>query len=244
MPLIGAQGPGSNISWRGNLDEYPDEFNFPEVIDVLPGDPGISTSQTITGINYKAGVTAVGSACSVRVTPYNDETQTYGTPTDFLPATVDNPVIIRNNDIVELQILTEAASGRNDYNRVYPTTVTIGTRPSVEWSVTTYPLDDIPDPFSFNGLTNLETNTLTVSNTVTVTGIDDVIGVDIFIVSTTRELSINGGPFGSTGKIFDGDTLQLRNTTTNTYSTSLVTTVQLGNTTEDFILVTRAADTS
>ena len=244
MPLIGAQGPGSNISWRGNLDEYPDEFNFPEVIDVLPGDPGISTSQTITGINYKTGVTAVGSACSVRVTPYNDETQTYGTPTDFLPAPEDNPVIIRNNDKVELQILTEEASGRNDYNRVYPTTITIGTRPSVEWSVTTYPLDDIPDPFSFNGLTNLETNTLTVSNTVTVTGIDDVIGVDIFIVSTTGELSINGGPFGSTGKIFDGDTLQLRNTTTNTYSTSLVTTVQLGNTTEDFIIVTRAADTT
>lgn len=244
MPLIGAQGPGSNISWRGNLDEYSDEFNFPEVINVLPGDPGISTSQTITGINYKAGVTAVGSACSVRVTPYNADTQTYGTPTDFLPAPEDNPVIIRNNDIVELKILTEAASSRSDYNRVYSSSVTIGTRPSVEWSVTTYPLDDIPDPFSFNGLTNLETNTLTVSNTVTITGIDSVIGVDIFIVSSTGELSINGGSFGSTGKIFDGDTLQLRNTTTNTYSTSLVTTVQLGNTAEDFILATRAADTT
>lgn len=244
MPLIGAQGPGSNISWRGNLDEYPDEFNFPEIIDVLPGLAATSISQTITGINYKAGVTAIGSGCSVRVTPYDEDTQTYGTPTDFLPAGEENPVIIRNNDKIELQIVTESASGRSDYNRNYPTTVTIGKRPPVQWSVTTYPLDDIPDPFSFNSLTNLEVNALTVSNSVTVTGIDDVVGVDIFIASPTGELSINGGPFTTSGKIFDGDTLLLRNTTTNTYSTSLVTTVQLGNTVVNFTIVTRPADTT
>lgn len=37
MPLIGAQGPGSNIAWRGNLDEYPDAFSFVEVTEVFPG---------------------------------------------------------------------------------------------------------------------------------------------------------------------------------------------------------------
>lgn len=245
MPLVGAQGPGSQIAWRGNLDEYPDEFNFTEIVEVLPGLGATSTPVTITGINYKALVTAVGSGCSVRVTSYNEDTQTYGSPTDFLPGNdPNNQVIIRNNDKVELQVVTEPATQRSDYNRVYPVTVTIGKRPSVTWSVTTRFLDDDPDFFQFTNLSNLPINTLTNSDVVTVTGIDDVVGVDVFITSQSGELSINGGTFATSGKIFNGDTLQLRNTTTNTYSTPLVTTVQIGIFTADFTITTRAADTT
>ena len=76
MPLIGAQGPGSQIAFRGNLDEFPDEFIFPEVIEVEPGESGISTEVQITGINYKSLVTVVGSGASVSVTPYQRDTQT------------------------------------------------------------------------------------------------------------------------------------------------------------------------
>lgn len=245
MPIIGAQGPGSQIAWRGNLDEYPDEFIFPEITEVFPGAAATSISVPITGINYKALFTAVGSGCSVRVTPYDDNTQTYGAAGPFLPGNdPNNPIILRNNDKVELQVVTEAATQRSDYNRPYPVTVTAGVRPSIVWSVTTRFLDDDPDEFSFVNLDNLEINTLTNSDVVTITGIDDVVGVDVFIVSPTGELSINGGPFVSSGKIFDGDTLQLRNTTTNDYSTPLVTTVQLGIFSTDFVITTRPADTT
>ena len=93
MPLIGAQGPGSQIAWRGNLDEFPDEFNFTEVVEVFPGVAATSAPATITGINYKALVTAVGSAASVRVTPYQEDTDTYGTPGDFLPGNDANALL-------------------------------------------------------------------------------------------------------------------------------------------------------
>jgi hypothetical protein len=95
MPLIGAQGPGSNISWRGNLDEYPDAFSFVEVTEVFPGAAATCSPVTITGINYKALLTAnlntpafaisEGIGASVRITPYLEETASYGPAGDFLP---------------------------------------------------------------------------------------------------------------------------------------------------------------
>ena len=256
MPLIGAQGPGSNISWRGNLDEYPDSFSFVELNEVFPGTAGTCVPETITGINYKALVTAelkqpasaiaAGIAASVRVTPYIEETDSYGPVGPFLPGNdVNNPIIIRNKDKIELQALTQAPGvvGRDAFNATYSVDVNVGKRGPEGWILKTRELDDDPDPFDFIDLDNLEINTLTVSDTVTVTGIDDIIGVDIFIVGT-GELSINGGAFASNGKIFDGDTLQLRNTTSNFYTTSVTTTVQLGIFQATFVITTRSADTT
>ena len=243
MPLIGAQGPGSNISWRGNLDEHPDEFNFPDILDVTPGESGISTEVTITGINYKALVSTVGSGCSVSVTPYDDETQTYGLPGDFLPGDdPNNPIIVRNNDKIRLQVITGSASVRSDYNKQYSVSVTIGSRPSSSWLVTTKLIDDDPEPFSFINESDLEINTEKISNAVVVNGIDNTIGCDIFIVSPTGELKINGGSPERSGIIFDGDTLELINTTSNFYLTPTTTTVQIGNFTADYVIETRAAD--
>ena len=246
MPLIGAQGPGSQIAWRGNLDEFPDEFNFTEVVEVFPGVAATSAPATITGINYKALVTAVGSAASVRITPYQEDTDTYGTPGDFLPGNdANNPVVIRNKDKIELEIKTDAASviGRSAFNKTYPTDIKIGTRDAVGWFVRTQLLDDTPDPFDFNDLTNLEINTLTNSDVQTVTGIDNVIGVDVFMVGA-GELSINGGAFAPTGKIFDGDTLQLRVNTSNFYNTSVTAIVQMGVFQATWKITTRSADTT
>ena len=246
MPLIGAQGPGSQIAWRGNLDEFPDEFNLTEVVEVFPGVAATSAPTTITGINYKALVTAVGSAASVRITPYQEDTDTYGTPGDFLPGNdTNNPILIRNKDKIEVEITTDAAAviGRSAFNKTYPTDVKIGTRDAVGWFVRTQLLDDDPDPFDFNDLTNLEINTLTNSDVQTVTGIDDVIGVDVFMVGA-GELSINGGAFAPTGKIFDGDTLQLRVSTSNFYNTSVTAIVQMGVFQATWQITTRAADTT
>ena len=255
MPLIGAQGPGSNISWRGNLDEYPDAFSFVQVDDIFPGTAGTCTAETITGINYKALVTAelqqpqgaiaAGIAASVRVTPYIEETDSYGPPGNFLPGNdSNNPVLVRNKDKIELEVLTLGTGiGKAAFNATYSVDVNIGKRGPEGWVLKTRDIDDDPDPFDFTDLSNLEINTLTVSDTVTVTGIDDTIGVDIFIVGG-GELSINGGTFASSGKIFDGDTLQLRNTTSNFYSTPVTTIVQLGVFQADFVITTRPADTT
>ena len=267
MPLIGAQGPGSNISWRGNLDEYPDAFSFVQVEEIFPGTAGTCTAETITGINYKALVTAelkqpaaaiaAGIAASVRVTPYIEETDSYGPPGDFLPGNdPNNMVLVRNKDKIELEVLTLGTGiGKAAFNATYSVDVNIGKRGPEGWVLKTRELDDDPDPFDFTDQDNLEINTLTGSDTVTVTGIDDTIGVDIFIVGT-GELRINGGAWTSTGKIFDGDTLQLRNTTSNFYQDSseafadadsssngtVVTTVQLGVFQATFKIRTRPVD--
>lgn len=262
MPLIGAQGPGSNISWRGNLDEYPDEFIFPpenggDGSGVLPGLAYTSSPVTVTGINYKALFVATlneplfalnaGVGVSVRVTPYIEETDSYGTVGDFVDASdsQNNPVIIRNKDKVELEVLTLSANvvGRDAFNVIYGIGVTIGKRTGDGWTVKTRELDDDPDFFDFTDLDNLEINTLQGSDVVTVTGIDDIIGVDVFIVGN-GELRINGGSWTQTAKIFDGDTLQLRNTTSNFYNTSVTTLVQLGIFQANWNITTRLADTS
>ena len=254
MPLIGAQGPGSNISWRGNLDEYPDPFSFVEVTEVFPGLATTCAPVTITGINYKALVTAelqqpasaiaAGIAASIRVTPYIEETDSYGPPGDFLPGNdPNNIVLVRNKDKIELEVLTQAPGtvGAAAFNATYSVDVNIGKRGPEGWFARTRLLDDDPDPFDFTDQDNLEINTVTNSDIVTVTGIDDTIGVDINVVGT-GELRINGGAWSSTGKIFDGDTLQVRNTTSNFYQTSVTTTVLLGIFTADFVITTRDAD--
>jgi len=231
MPLMGAQGPGSNISWRGNLDEYPDFFGFVDLSNQMPGAAVTSNSQTITGINYKALVTAVGSGCSVSV---NGGVYRNGNDTN-------NPIIIRNNDIVTLQIRTIQNGDRFDFNRSYNVNVRIGKRDAA-WLVRTRELDDDPIPFNFTDSLNNEVSVGRTSNEVQVLDIDDTIGVDTLITTPTGTLYINGVNSGTSGKVFNGDYIYLGNTSSGFYNTNLVTTVTLGTYTTSYNIRTRVAD--
>ena len=245
MPLIGAQGPGSQMAWRGNLDEYPDQFQFPAVVEVQPGSSGISTEVVITGINYKALVTAVGSAASISVTPYQEATDDYGTEGDFLPGNdSNNPIIIRNKDKLKLKIETEAPVLDTDYGRIYATDIKIGKRPESTWSVTTKLVDNDPDTFSFNSKTGLEISDDVASNTVTITGIDATVGADVFMRSPTGEVRIAGGSPTRSGIIFPGQGLDIVDTTSGFYSTEVETEVQVGTYVTTFSHSTRVVDTS
>lgn len=231
MPLIGAQGPGSNISWRGNLDEYPDFFEFPQIIDAEIGVPITSIAQTITGINYKALVTAVGSGASVSVNGG-----------EFLDGNDENNwIIIRNEDVIQLQIRTQDTDSRFDFNKTYNVNVTVGKR-DASWSVISKRLDDTPDDFSFVDSLNNEVNTLITSNEVTVTGIDEDLGVDILVKSPTGTLFINGVNVGRSAKIKNNDTLYLQNTTSNFYETDVDTIIQLGTFETTWKIRTRVAN--
>lgn len=243
MPLIGAQGPGSQIAWRGNLDEYPDQFEFPAIVEVQPGSSGISTEVVITGINYKALVTVVGSAASISVTPYQEETDDYGTEGNFLPGNdSSNPIIIRNKDKLKLKIDTEGPAVKTDYGRLYTTSIKIGKRPESIWSVTTKLVDNDPDPFSFNPKTGLEVHDNVASDNVVITGIDELVGADVFMLSRTGEVRINGGSPTRSGKIFPGQGLFIVDRTSTFYSTDVETSVQVGTYITTFSHSTRAAD--
>ncbi len=231
MPLMGAQGPGSNISWRGNLDEYPDFFGFVDLSNQMPGAAVTSNSQTITGINYKALVTAVGSGCSVSV---NGGEYRNGNDNN-------NPIIIRNNDTVSLQIRTIQNGDRFDFNRSYNVNVRIGKRDAA-WLVRTRELDDDPIPFNFTDSLNNEVSVGRTSNEVQVLDIDDTIGVDALITTPTGTLYINGVNSGTSGKVFNGDYIYLGNTSSGFYNTNVVTTVTLGTYTTSYNIRTRVAD--
>lgn len=233
MPLIGAQGPGSNISWRGNLDEYPNFFGFTDLRDQLPGIAVTSNSQTITGINYKALVTAVGSGCSVSI---NGGAYVDGNDSN-------NPIIIRNNDVITLQIRTAKNNDRFDFNRSYNINVTVGKRDAA-WLVRTIELDDTPIPFNFTDSLNNEVSIARTSNEVQILDIDNTIGVDALITTPTGTLYINGVNSGTSGKVFDGDYIYLENTSSGFYDTNVQTTVTLGTYTTSYNVETRVADST
>lgn len=231
MPLIGAQGPGSNISWRGNLDEYPDFFEFPQVLDSEIGIAVTSQSQTITGINYKALVTAVGSGASVSV---NGGSYINGNDPN-------NPIIIRNSDVIRLQIRTQDTNTRFDFNKTYGVDVTVGKR-SASWLVQSKLLDDTPEPFAFTNSLNNEVSIARTSNEVVVQGIDADLGVDVLVTSPTGVLFINGVNSGRAAKIVNNDRLYLQNTTSGFYDTNVDTTIVLGTFTTTWGIKTRVAD--
>lgn len=65
-PLLGSIGGISEYNYRGTLDDWPTPFSFGNLTNVEPGSV-VGVSTVITGINYKAGVTAsTGSLISVR----------------------------------------------------------------------------------------------------------------------------------------------------------------------------------
>jgi len=236
MPLMGAQGPGSNISWRGNLDEYPDSFGFADNIDQWPGIAVTSNSQTITSINYKALVKAVesstnGIGCSVSVNGAE-----YVNAND-----PNNPVIIRNNDTVQFQIRTIENRDRFDYNRSYNIDVTIGKRGPEPWLVRTRQLDDDPIPFSFTNLTGLEVSVGRTSNEIQVQDIDAFIGVDT-LITTSGNLYVNGVNVGNSAKVLNNDYIYLQNTSSGFYNTTVPTTISLGSYTTTWNISTRLAD--
>lgn len=233
---MGAQGPGSNISWRGNLDEYPDFFGFTDIIDQWPGIAVTSNSQQITGINYKALVTAVesssnGIGCSVSVNG-----------ADYVDANdPNNPVIIRNEDTVEFQIRTIENRDRFDYNRSYNIDVTIGKRGPQPWLVKTRELDDDPIPFFFDDISGLEVSVGRTSNEVQVQDIDAFIGVDT-LITTTGVIYVNGVNVGNSTKVLNNDYIYLENDSSGFYDTTVATTLSLGSYTTTWNLTTRPAD--
>ena len=67
MPILGSLGAISESSYRGNLDDYADDFSFVNINNAEPGTLYTSGIATITGINYKIKVSVVGAGTSFSV---------------------------------------------------------------------------------------------------------------------------------------------------------------------------------
>nr|MDD3720499.1 DUF5011 domain-containing protein [Candidatus Gracilibacteria bacterium] len=96
--------------------------------------------------------------------------------------------------------------------------------------------DSTPDSFSFTSLTDKELNTLYESNTITVTGTNT--GSTISIVG--GEYKIGTGTYtSSTGIVNNGETVTVRLTSSNSYSTLKTATLTIGGVSANFNVTTK-----
>ncbi len=100
--------------------------------------------------------------------------------------------------------------------------------------------DSTPDPFTFAPQNGVTLDTVFTSNTVTVKGIDSPAAISI----EGGEYSINGGEFtAGPATVKNGNTIVVRLTSSDTFSTKKKATLKIGAVRGTFSVATLAADT-
>jgi hypothetical protein len=101
-------------------------------------------------------------------------------------------------------------------------------------NATTTP-DTTPNAFHFNDQTNVALSTLISSNVITVSGINASTSISV----SGGEYSVNGGAYASTtGTVQNGDTVQVRHTSSSSFNTSVNTTLTIGGVSDTFTTTT------
>ncbi len=185
-------------------DVDPDPFAFNAQMDVAKNTVIASNAVTIAAINDAADISIAGGEYSIDGGAY---TAVAGT------VTLGQMVTVR---------LTSADA----FSTLAETTLTIGNQ-MAKFSVTTLAQDITPDTYSFMAVSGVAINTLTTSDTVTINGINDAADV---VAAADTEYSIDGGTFTSAaGQISNGQTLQVRRTSSSSFETAVDATVTVGD---------------
>jgi hypothetical protein len=143
---------------------------------------------------------------------------------------LSTPGFFYPTDEVEVRVLTAATEGTTT-----SATLTIGDKSSVFNAIT---LDENPDAFVFTDVIDAELSTVYSSNIVTVTGISGLVPISI----VGGEYRINSGPWTSiSGTITNGQTAQVRRTSSSSYDTSVGTTLTVGTYSDTYSILTREA---
>ena len=102
-------------------------------------------------------------------------------------------------------------------------------------------IDPTPDVFTLTAQTGKELSTSYESNTITVTGTNTGSAISI----TGGQYKINSGAYTSTaGTVNPGDTVTVKVTSSNAYSTQASATVTIGGVSATFTLTTKSAPSS
>jgi hypothetical protein len=100
-------------------------------------------------------------------------------------------------------------------------------------------LNLVPDAFAFDAATDVDPNSLQVSNPTQITGIEGMTWGEV----TNGEGSVNGGEFRSGWHaIHNGDVVRLRHQAAGTSDTSTTTTIDIGGVSGSFTSTTAAID--
>jgi len=201
---------GKTANFTTTTREYdiiPDDFSFTNVTDAPLNSEQLSNIITVNGITDPVSISITNGSYRINGGAW---VSTSGT--------------VVNGDTVQLRLTAPANAGQS-----ISTTLTIGSKSAV-WTVDTTAPDVIPNPFDFTpNLFNQPLSTYVNSNVITVSGINVGSPISITAGASYTQYRINGGAWtNANGTVFNGDTVQLRMQTANTYDTNRSATLTIG----------------
>lgn len=229
---------GVNANWLiVNQDlptSVPNPYDFTDLTGV--GLSTLTTSNEVTISGMTGTNVPVSATASVGGSPTPVELIIGGVPLGSATGTINNGQTLR------LRMTSASVVGTTT-----TALVTVGSGGSVDWNIqTVFTVDTAPDFFNFTNQTGVAAGTAIDSNIVTITGINSPAAV---ATTSGALVSINGGAFvaptsGTT--IANGQTLQLRLTSSSTPTGSVSTTVSIGSpitgqVTDDWTIETTSA---
>lgn len=229
-PLLGSIGGISEYSYRGNLDDYPDDFFFENIDDAEPGVSYTSGITTITGINNKIRVSvSAGASFSINGGAFST-----------------SPTFIREGDELRLSLTTIKVGLATDFSRENNVDVSVGKRITT-WTVKTRAKNDNLVPVGFNTVTDLPVGVATTSNIVNIVGLETGYSVPVSVTGFGASISINGGAFTSSGEVFNGDNFYINHPATditnqNSYGATRPISVFVGTYSTAWVIFTELAD--
>jgi hypothetical protein len=200
----------------GGVDMVPAGFTFTDLLNQAQSSLVTSNIVSITDLGVAADVSISGDG-SPQFRINGGSWVTSGT--------------INDGDTLQLRLTTNAAMSTAN-----TATVVVGTIGAI-WSASTVGADTVPNAFSFSDQTGVATSFLTSSNTITITGINSSTPVSVS-GGGSPQISINGGAWGTSGNIDNGQSLQVRLTSSASYDTTLSATVDVGGVTDQWDVAT------
>ena len=173
-----------------------------------------SNYQTVTGLDIDASISIIGGAYQIENLDFTNQASR-----------------INNNQRVRVRLMSGRAG------EVKKATLTIGTKHARFIVTTSQNIDTTPAPFSFTATTNVERNTLMISEPIMVRDINNATAISIVngqylvngIISTQDRVNLN-------------DTIAVQHVSANEFSRSVSTILTIGGVSASFISTTRAQD--
>lgn len=199
------------------LDQEPDAFDFTDVTAQAFNTLITSDSVNITGINAATPVTISGDGSP----QFRINGGAWGTTGN-----------ITNGQSLELRLTSANAD-----TTMRSATVDVGGVTN-QWDVTTQ--DKTPAGLTFTDVTGQALNTVITSNSATITGITGSVAVSVS-GDGSPEVRINGGSWVGSGTITNGQSLEVRLTSSGSNSTMRSATVTVGSGSDQWDVTTLAS---
>lgn len=205
------------------IDTEPDAIAFNDVTGAAVNTVVLSNVVTIAGINQSVAVSVAGD----------------GSP----EISIGGGAWGTSGNITNGQTLGVRTTSSVTASTAVIAMVTVGGVTDT-WSVTTAaaPADTTPNAFTFTDVANAALSTLTTSANVTIAGISA--STPVSVTGAGAEISINGGAWGTSGNITNGQTLAVRTTSSGLFNTATTATVDVGGVTDTWSVTTMADTTS